>query len=270
MNFRSLLFVPGARPERFEKAVASGADTVCIDLEDATPADKKEQSRSATITYLKSTNANKHIGVRINALETAEAYRDVAAFDQARLTPAFFLLPKVRTGRETTLIKHALAGEKTPVWVLMETPEALFNINDIAQSVGPSGGIMFGGADFSASIGSDMSWDALYQARASIIAAAAVAGCQAMDVPHLNVSAIDEMIEETRRVKAMGFTGRACIHPTQVAPVNDVFTPSTEEIEKAEGLIAAYDSARGVMLHDGRLVEKPVLAAAQRVLETRR
>ncbi len=201
--------------------------------------------------------------------------RDVVALCEAGAHPAFVLAPKVRSREAVdqlrTVIGAVMGGDVPAMWALMETPEALANIGGLVAGVGEEGGIVFGGADFSAALGSDMSWEALYFARAAIIAGSASAGCQTLDVPYLNVRDIDGLICETRRVKAMGFTGRSCIHPDQVTPINDIYTPSSAEVEKAQAVIDAYESNLGrVLLHEGRLVEKPVLAAARRVLSRAR
>lgn len=268
-QFRSFLFVPGDRPERFEKAALSGADAVCIDLEDAVAIDRKEIARRETLAFLTArsgSDARPGIGLRINALEAVEGYRDIVALAQSGAAPAFVLLPKVRAAETIALVRRTL-GPAASVWALMETAEALRDIAAIAACVGEEGGLVFGGADLSAALGSDMNWEALYFARAALVAAAACAGCQSLDVPYLNVRDLDGLIAETRRVMALGFTGRSCIHPDQVAPINTVFTPSTDEIEKARATINAYEANQGrVLLLEGRLVEKPVLAAARRVL----
>lgn len=265
--FRSFLFVPGDRPDRFEKAVASGADAVCIDLEDAVSPDKKPDARREAYAFLAASHKRAAVGVRFNALESAEGFRDVVAFVDSRATPAFILLPKVRSRDVIDQLRCVIGEKAPPFWALMETPEALANIASIAAAIGDAGGIIFGGADLSAVTGSDMSWEALYFARAACVAGASLHGCELLDVPPLNVRDIPGMIEETRRVKALGFTGRSCIHPDQVAPINAIFTPSAAEVAKAKAIIDAYDRNDGrVMLLEGRLVEKPVLIAARRTL----
>jgi len=268
MTFRSILFVPGSRSDRFGKAVASGVDAVCIDLEDAVSTSAKNEARVAALNYLSKPHEGA-VGLRINGMRTIEGLKDCAALIESQARPVFVLLPKIKSADEIEQVKELLGEGSPPVWALIETPAALFKIDEIAIAVGADGGLMFGGADMSASFGSDMGWDALYFTRAAIIAASAAAGCQTMDVPWLNVLDIDGMAAETRRVKAMGFTGRAAIHPSHVAPINEIFTPSAAEIKSAQEKLAAYDAAGGVLLHEGSLVEKPVLAAARRVLAIR-
>lgn len=274
MPFRSLLFVPGARPDRFEKAAASGADAVCIDLEDAVAPHLKDEARDAALAFLgapRPTAPGAAIGLRINALDTREAPRDIAALVDAKVAPAFVMIPKAHDGPDIDHVRARLGADCPPLWPLIETPQGLLNAAAVARAVGEDGGIMFGGADYSASIGSDMSWDALAFARGAIVNAAAVSGCATMDVPYLDVKDETGLSAETRRVKAMGFQGRACIHPAQVAAINAIFTPSPDELTKAEKISAAYaDAEGGVALLDGKLIEKPVLRAAQRILDCKR
>ena len=269
--FRSLLFVPGARPDRFAKAAASGADAVCIDLEDAVAPHLKDEARDAALAYLKTPDDGAAFGVRINGLDTEMAKHDLDALASQKARPSFVMIPKAAGAKDMGDVRAALGGHCPPLWSLIETPEGLLVAPEIARAVGEQGGLMFGGADYSATIGSDMSWDALLFARGSIVNAAAIAGCATMDVPYLDVKDETGMAAETARVKAMGFTGRACIHPAQVPAINRIFTPSEDELSKAERIKSAYDAAEGgVALLDGKLIEKPVLRAAQRVLDCRR
>lgn len=267
MAFRSLLFVPGARPDRFEKAIASGADAVCIDLEDAVAPHLKDEARAAALEFLKLPQKGAAIGLRINALTDLDGFRDVVALAESGAAPAFLMVPKAAGGEELHQVRAVLGDLAPPLLPLMESPEGLHNLAAIADAVGSAGGIMFGGADYSAGIGSDMGWDAFYHARASVVATAALVGCETLDVPYLDVKDDAGLRAETARVKSLGFTGRACIHPVQVGPINEIFTPSADEISKAEKIAAAYEAATdGVALLDGKLIEKPVLRAAQRVL----
>ncbi len=279
MTYRSLLFVPGARPDRFEKAVASGADAVCIDLEDAVAPHLKDEARAHALHFLERAHDGAAVGLRLNALGGAEAEADIAAFGRSRAKPAFVMIPKAVGAGDIDVVRSALGADCPPLWPLVETPEGLLAAADIARAVGgartskgsSSGGVMFGGADYAASIGSDMSWDALAYARGALVNAAAIGACGLIDVPYLDVRDEAGLRAETARVKAMGFTGRACIHPAQIDAVNEIFTPSTEETARAERVVAAYEAAEGgVALLDGKLIEKPVLRAAERVLARRK
>jgi citrate lyase subunit beta/citryl-CoA lyase/(S)-citramalyl-CoA lyase len=271
MVFRSLLFVPGARPDRFSKAVASGADAVCIDLEDAVAPDLKAEARVQTLKWLEAPPPGAAIGLRVNALSTLDGLRDVVALAESRARSAFLMIPKPAGALEILNLRSALGRGCPPLWPLIESPEALFALPDIARAVGETGGLMLGGADYSASLGSDMSFDALHHVRAMVVAAAALVGCEAVDVPFLDVKDEAALRTETRRVKAMGFTGRAAIHPAQIAVINEVFAPTQDELTKAEKIRDAYEAATGgVALLDGKLIERPVLRAAERVLQSQR
>ena len=207
MTYRSLLFVPGDRPDRFEKAIASGADAVCIDLEDAVHTTKKDAAREAVRQYFTELIDNVPdkrdvgIGVRINSLRTFDGCRDVLFLSEFVSRLSFVMLPKIRNATEIHQIQDLFASATPSIWSLIETPDGIRQTREIAEAIGPDGGLLFGGADLSASLGCDLSWDALYHARSSIVLEAANVGCDVMDVPWLNVPAIDEMIEETKRVQ---------------------------------------------------------------------
>lgn len=270
-SYRSLLFVPASRPDRFAKAVASGADAVCIDLEDAVPPKDKGTARKAALDFLSSSPEASAVGFRINALSTLESFRDVIAFAESEAKPSFIMVPKTVSGGDLHRLRSALGGRCPPLWPLVEGPDALMALSGIAAAAAPLGGVMLGGVDYAAAIGAVMGWDALYQVRASIVAAAAAAGCSAIDAPYLDVGDTAGLESESRRVREIGFAGRACIHPDQVETINRLFTPTAAEVSKAEKIAAAFAAADGgVALLDGALVEKPVNDAAARVLAAKR
>lgn len=269
-SFRSLLFVPGARPDRFNKAVAAGADAICIDLEDAVAPKDKDAARQSAFAFLAEPPGGCAVGFRLNAFTTLDSFHDVIAFSQSAARPAFIMIPKARSGAEISNLRAALGERCPPLWPLLEGPGALNALADIAAAAAPAGGVMLGGVDYAAALGAEMGWDALFHARTCLVAAAAAAGCGAIDAPYLAAADLDGLEVETRRVRALGFSGRAAIHPGQVETINRVFTPSDAEISKAEKIAAAFaEAGGGVALLDGELVEKPVHAAARRTLERR-
>jgi citrate lyase beta subunit len=269
MAFRSLLFVPGNRPERFGKALMTEADAVCADLEDAVPPDRKATARDEVFkSFLgqpKTPRTKK--GVRINALATLAGFEDVAALHEAITWGDFLMVPKAQSAAELANLRSALGENCPPLWPIIETARGLDAAYDIAAVPGVAG-VLFGGADFSADIGATMDWDALFYARGRLAAACGAAGVELLDVPYLDVKDPDGLAATTARVKALGFTGRACIHPDQVDLVNAAFTPTSAEIERAHRVVAALEAANGAAaLLDGKLIEKPVILAAQRILE---
>lgn len=263
MTFRSLLFVPGSRPERFDKALAAGADAVCIDLEDAVAPDAKDTARTSVAAFL-GQGARPGLGVRVNGPTTAHLDADCRALSGLPL--AFVMVPKVEAAGQLVSLRIRM-GDEIPLWPIIESPEGLRQAWDIAAVAGV-GGVLFGAADYSAEVGCTLEWDALLYARGALAAAAARAGVELLDVPYLDIADTSGLIDETRRARALGFTGRACIHPGQVGSVNAVFTPAPAEVERATRILEAFDAANGgAALLDGKLIELPVVRAARRTLD---
>jgi citrate lyase beta subunit len=273
-TFRSLLFVPGIRLERFAKAIAAGADAVCIDLEDAVPAHEKDAARDAVLDFIATMPEDRScaVGVRINPLDTSDGLRDLLGLKDAGVFPDFLMLPKACHARDFSIIDAILRNgiqhlRRTPMWAVAETTLGLRQAGDIAGSCGFNGGILFGGADFSAEIGTTMDWEPLLYARSKLVTAVKHACGGLLDVPFLNIKDDDGLRAECIRVKALGFLGKACIHPNQVGIVNDVFSPSETEIAWARRVAQAEAAQQGgVVLLDGKLLDAPVYLRAQRIL----
>ncbi len=264
-TFRSLLFVPGARPDRFDKAASAGADTIIIDLEDAVLRADKVEARSASLGWLAHREKTVCAGIRINSPRTAEGCADIAALAMSGCSPDFVMVPKAETGVDMEIVGEALGGGASLIAVI-ESGRGLRRAFDIAQQ--SAGGILFGGADFSASVGADLSdWDAMLTARGTIAAASGAAGIPCYDVPYLDIKNDEGLRASTAKAKSLGFSGRTCIHPVQVEGVNDVFSPTPAEIVEAREIIKSLnDSDGGAVLHKGKLVDRPIILAAQRTL----
>lgn len=263
-TFKSLLFVPGSRPDRFDKAVESGADTIIIDLEDAVLPGDKTEARASALGWL-AHRGGAVAGVRINSPRTAEGCADIAAFAVSGCSPDFVMVPKAETGVDMEIVGDAL-GHRAPLIAVIESGRGLHQAFDIAKQA--SAGLLFGGADYSASLGADLSdWDAMLVARGTIASACGAAGVPAYDVPFLDVKDAAGLDATTRQAKAMGFAGRTCIHPGQVETVNAVFLPTPEEILEARAIIKALeDSQGGAALQNGKLIDRPIVLAAERTL----
>lgn len=264
MTYRSLLFVPGTRPDRFGKALDAGADAVCIDLEDAVPPAGKGEARAAALAFLAQPRTAV-VGLRINGVRTLEGLKDLVALAESGARPDFLMIPKVAAPEDLLTAGEVLPG--LALWPVVESAEGLRRAFEICAAPGVAGAL-FGGADLSADLGSTMEWDALLLGRGTLIAACGRAGVASLDVPHLNIADPDDLSASTLRAKALGFTGRSCIHPAQVAAVNAAYTPSPAEIERAQRVVEAFDAAGGAAaLLDGKLIELPVIRAARRVLD---
>lgn len=268
--YRSLLFVPGSRADRFGKAVAAGADAVIIDLEDAVLPDEKVRARSETLTWVSNWRGT-GLGIRINSPRTAAGCADIAAIagTAGSQRADFLVVPKAETPVDLEIVREAI-GRKVNLIAVIESGRALANVHAIAGEA--DGGLLFGGADYCAATGADLNdWDALLTARGLIAAAAGSAGIPAYDVPALGIAADEALTLTTRRAKALGFSGRACIHPDQVCAINAVFTPSAEELAEARAIVAAAAAAgAGAVLHKGKMIDRPVVLAAERLLSRHR
>jgi citrate lyase beta subunit len=269
-TFRSLLFVPGIRPERFAKAIASGADAVCIDLEDAVPPHEKELARAAVLDFIAAMPDERPcvIGVRINPIGTEEGQNDIDAFAASMWVPDFLMVPKAISALDLAALPDAVGEPNVPIWAVIESVEGLLNTVSIAKACSPHGGILFGGADFSAQIGTTLAWEPLFYARAKIASESRIAPLTLLDVPYLDVNNPDGLRGECEQIAALGYNGKACIHPNQIAIVNEVFSPNEALIEWAKRVrIAQAQSQGGVVLLDGKLLDAPVYLRALRILQ---
>ncbi|MEJ8845413.1 CoA ester lyase [Variovorax rhizosphaerae] len=268
---RSMLFVSGEKPERFAKAMAAGADLVCIDLEDAVAPAKKAAARADALRWLAerpTDPAQPAVALRLNAVRTLEGLRDVLALADATVMPDWVLLPKVEAAADLQCV-HAWLGAKCPSLVaLLETPGSIDGAAAIAHAGAPLGALMLGGADLSAELGAQFGWDALLYARARILHAARAANLQAWDVPHIDLKNPEGLADETRRVLALGFDCKTAIHPQQIPVIHDAFMPPAERIDWARALADAVpaNDAAGAFMFRGGMVDAPVIRNARRIL----
>lgn len=265
---RSLLFVPGARPERFNKAAAAGPDMVCIDLEDACLPEQKAQAREQALDWIAQYSGPLEIVLRINSLRTAYGLEDILALIQRdSQTPLTLMLPKVESPEDLQIVDGLLASQDYDFIALLESAKAIEAAVDIAAASPRLSGLMLGGADLSAELRGDLCWDAMMYSRGRLAIAASSAELDLIDVPWLDIRDDTGLREETTRVKRMGFTTKAAIHPNQVATINDTFMPSTDELDKAMKILDAFaNSGQGAIQLDGQLIDRPVILAAQRTV----
>lgn len=267
---RSLLFTPANRPGAFDKALASGADIVCLDLEDAIPPDQKALSRDQAVAFLTGAPlGNTSRAVRINGLGCQAGLEDLVAVAKAAPTGGMIMLPKVAEAAELRLADSVLseAGSGVELAALIETLDGLENVADIARATHRLKLMVFGAVDFSAELGTPNAEAPLSYARGRLVHAAKRAGLDVMDVPELNFRDLDGIEQSSKHARYHGFTGKAAIHPAGIATINTVFTPTADEIDHAQRVIAAFTaSPNGLAVLDGQLVEAPVIKAMQRRL----
>ena len=266
---RSFIFTPGLNPEMFPKALASGADMVCIELEDGIAIKDKDEARKNTINALKNLKINNDVElvVRVNCQRTIPGLLDLEAFISSKLNVKALMLPKVKTPDEITFIDDLLTdcNMDTDLHVIMETNEALENIYDIAHASKRIVALYFGGVDMAAELRVPNSYENLIYARSKLVHAGASVGIDVIDVPYLDLEDMDGMKKEAELVRNLGFTGKGSIHPKQINILNEVFTPSKEEIIKAKRIIDQFNASdTGLVVIDGKLIEKPVLREMKR------
>ena len=266
---RSFIFTPGLKPEMFPKAIASGADMVCIELEDGIAIKDKNEARKNTIEALKSLEVKNDVElvVRINCQRTKFGLLDLEAFVSSGLKVKALMLPKVKTPDEITFIDDLLtdSGLDTDLHVIMETNEALENIYDIAHASKRTVALYFGGVDMAAELRVPNNYQNLLYARSKLVHAGASVGIDVIDVPYLDLEDMEGMKKEAELVRDLGFTGKGSIHPKQINVLNEIFTPPQEEISKAKKILDQFsESDTGLVVIDGKLIEKPVLREMKR------
>jgi citrate lyase beta subunit len=268
---RSLLFVPGLRPDRLRKALVTGADCVCVDLEDAVAVDQKDEARRLTLpVFAENRPKNCEAVVRINSLDTLHGLRDIDALTKLDRLPDSIMLPKVRSAAEILLLDELLQGpcEQLKYHVIVETNAGLENIFEIAGASQRTVSLLFGEVDMSADLRCRRTSTALLYARSRTVHAAAAFELDVMDVPHINLDDMQGLEAAAAHAAEIGFTGKACIHPTQLPIVHRHFTPSAEDVARAEQAVAAFaeSGTSGLAVLNGLMLQKPVLRASRRIL----
>ncbi len=261
---RSILFVPGDRAERLEKARASGADMVVIDLEDAVLPDRKVAARDTIHDALAGLTEPRFF-VRVNSLDTAWHADDVRALASLPGV-AGIMLPKAERAADFAAM-HEASGK--PLHALVETVAAILNLADLVTAPGLVR-LSFGTVDFQADAGIDGDGVEIDPVRTQIVLHSRNAGLAApVDGVSTNLADDVALARDTDHARRFGFGGKLCVHPRQVGIVNAAFLPSDADIDWATRVIAAIDGAFGAVAVDGKLIDKPVVARARRLLETR-
>ncbi|MEM7407382.1 MAG: CoA ester lyase [Pseudomonadota bacterium] len=268
---RSFIFSPGLKPEMFPKALASGADIVCVELEDGIAPKDKAAARASGLALFAEPQADDGVEriVRINCLRTAFGLADVQAILDTDTPPPAVMLPKVLTPDEVVWLDDVLTerGHPTRLHIIIETNAGLEAAYDIAQASPRIDAMFFGGVDMAAELRCRNAWEPLLYARSRVVHAAAAAGVDAIDVPYLDLEDPDGMVREATLAAELGFSGKGSIHPKQIGRLNAVFTPDEAAVTHAKRIINAFAEAdTGLVVVDGKLIEKPVLRDMYRIL----
>jgi len=283
---RSLLFVPADGGSKLDKAMASGADAVIVDLEDSIAPDRKQAARQAAVDFLKSAGMKAdrpRLLVRVNGLDTGMTDADLDAVVPGK--PDAILFPKAEGGATVTHVdakltaREALAGlPEGAIKILAQTVESAAGLFSAGTYRGCSArliGMTWGPEDLSSELGAEANREATGEltepyriARALCLFGAAAAKVPAIETIHVNFRDPEILRRDTELARRDGFTGRLAIHPAQVPVINAVFTPSAEQIEKAKAIVAAFAAkpGAGTVGIDGKMYDRPHLARAQALL----
>lgn len=272
MRLRSLLFVPGDRPDRMAKAAASGADALILDLEDAVAAAAKDSAREAVADFLAEPRACP-LFVRVNPLDSGLIADDLTAVLPAQ--PDGLVLPKSEGAASVRALDALLAEGVLILPIATETPGAIFGLGSYSEVAPRLLGLTWGAEDLPAAIGAAGSREAdgRYTPPYEIVRALALFGAHAAGVPAIETvypdfRDMDGLAAYAARGRRDGFTGMMAIHPAQVPVINAAFSPSEAEIDHARRVVALFASnpQAGALSLDGRMVDAPHLKAARRVL----
>ena len=269
---RSALYMPGINQKAMDKALNLDCDAVVLDLEDAVEVSKKEDSRQLVIRQIENNDYGPRVVVvRVNDLGTKWGEQDVAAV--ANLPIQAILVPKVSEIRDISRVVDLLnrLGSELPIWIMVETPLAIININELARQPRVAALVM-GTSDLVVDLCAEHleeRQNISYALQRSIIAARAF-GKKILDGVHLDFRDLDSLRNVCRLGKSMGFDGKTLIHPDQIPVANDAFSPSEAELDKAKRVIDAWRSAQtrgsGVVEVDGTLVESLHVEEAKRLI----
>ncbi len=278
---RALLYMPGDDRRKIEKATTLGVDCVCMDMEDGVAITQKSEARAVIAEAMKELDfGGSERCIRINSVGSGLEKYDLAA--AVATNPEAVVVPKVETAQQVRAISEYIEvyerSSRMPLGrirmlVGVETAKGILNLKEIAESDRRLEAIIFGAEDYAASIGATRTKEAteVLYARSAVITACAANDLQAIDMVYIDFRDIEGLRLEAQQGAALGFSGKQIIHPNQVAPVQEAFTPSAEAIEYAQRVVEAFTTSqkegRGAFALDGKMIDMPLLKNAQKVLD---
>lgn len=279
---RSFLFVPGDSERKFVRALEGTADALILDLEDSVAADQKAGARPVVVDMINRGRARKQIWVRVNALDTSWTLSDLAAVVPAR--PFGIVIPKIAHGEELRQITHYLDALETSagiergairiMLIATEVARAMFGLGTYANITPRLWAMSWGAEDLAADLGASVNrvdgnyTPAFSLARSLCLYAAAAAGVRALDTVCVDLDDLAVVTHESTLARRDGFVGKLAIHPKHVEPINQAFSPSPDELAWAQGIVAAFaaNPQAGTLRFEGRMIDRPHLRAARRLL----
>jgi citrate lyase subunit beta/citryl-CoA lyase len=273
---RSRLYAPGNNPRLLAGIDIHGADCVLLDLEDSVPPSEKGAARILVKHLLAAVPFPEEVWVRINPLD-AGGREDVAELLRGR--PHGICLPKAECANDVLDLDEELSAievergiEEGTTWILpiLETAKGILHSEEIAAACGRVVMLAFGAEDYTRDVNARRTSEALLFARSQLVAAAAAAGVQSSDTVYADLSNMEGLVEEARLARELGFDGKGAINPRQIGPIHRAFSPTEEELEQARAIVAAARDAEaqglGAVALDGRMIDRPVLERARRVM----
>ncbi len=277
---RSLLYMPGSSMKMLNKAITLQPDAVILDLEDAVSIAEKDMARQQVVQMLPAIKeSGKEVLVRVNGMDTQWGIEDLQAIIPCR--PDAIVLPKASHQYVLTADcvmsmlerKYNLEPYSIGMVPLFETTDAIVNGYEILGLSPRINGVQFGAEDLTKEmeINRTPGGAEVRYAREQLIFAARARGIDSLDTPFTDVKNLDALLDDVNNAKAMGFTGKTCIHPSHIETINSVFTPTEEEVEKARGIVAAMNEAiaqgKGACMYQNKMVDAPVAERAQKVVD---
>ncbi|MGB8982467.1 MAG: CoA ester lyase [Anaerolineales bacterium] len=278
---RALLYMPGDDRRKIEKAASLGVDCICMDMEDGVAITRKAEARAVIAQAMKDLDfgASERC-IRINSFGSGFEKFDLAAAVAAN--PDAIVVPKIETAEqvrsiseyiETYELSSGMNAGTIRMLVGVETAKGIMNLREIAQSDKRLDALIFGAEDFAASVGATRTQEAseVLYARLAVVTACAANELQAIDMVYIDFHDIEGLRIEAQQGTGFGFSGKQIIHPNQVGPVQEAFTPSAEAIEYAQRVVqtfaASQKEGRGAFALDGKMIDMPLLKNAQKVLD---
>lgn len=278
---RSLLFVPGDSRRKIDKITALAADAFILDLEDSIAVREKENARQSVYHALKTNDFGaKERLVRINAPITPFFEADLKAVGNGK--PDGIVIPKVDSAEVLVQIDQELTAlEESHGWyegeirllALIETAAGIMNLKEIAQSTARLDALLFGAEDLAADMGltrTKQGWEMFY-GRSAVVMAAAAYGLQAIDTVFIDIRDLEGLREDSNQARQMGYNGKMAVHPGQIETINDLFSPSLDELAQAQRLLREAKvheiGGSGVFTLDGRMVDAPMIRNAERLVQ---
>ena len=248
------LFVPANKLDWISKAETSKADGLVIDLEDSVPLSDKRKSRDELARHLSSSHISKPFFIRINSLKSQDGKEDISLFNIKNKNFLGLIIPKIENPIELSVLPESLK-----LVLLIETALALENLSLLSEDKRVIG-LALGGADLSAELGSDMSWDAMLLARSMIILQASKYGLITIDSPFMQIEDINELAQESIKARSIGFNSKFAIHPKQAEVIKESFLPTKEDLEEAQKILKAFSKSKGGAISvDGKMIDEPII-----------